>query len=327
MSHHMISHHMISHLIPSHPIPFSLIQYRLPLPYLPSGVPLSCSAAMREFFTCTIFVSWENRWEERNRREDSEWEEIGFRNQSVEGSQTQHVKTSHHPLHTHYPLLPVICLGCFLMEFPMSASSSLWASSSCFSMSMLSQANLARFEHNASAVMSCDVEEEKRDSEKKGEERWFDDRKMWVEVISNGSTSDREEEKREKKLVLLLLLLLLQMKFRVKHDILKAAPASTYRDANTNTSSIWVNYKRPTPTPTPAHVSVCLLLFIVCWLESKCNHLRIVKWSEAKTDCDSPEKIKIPEMFRYNNLSCCNIVFHISIALLCFKYKYAFSLN
>ena len=53
----------------------------------------------------------------------------------------------------------------------MSASSSLWANSSCFSMSMLSQANLARFEHNASAVMSCDVEEEKRDSEKKGEER------------------------------------------------------------------------------------------------------------------------------------------------------------
>jgi hypothetical protein len=39
----------------------------------------------------------------------------------------------------------------------MSASSSLWASSSCFSMSMLSQANLARFEHSASAVMSCDV--------------------------------------------------------------------------------------------------------------------------------------------------------------------------
>ena len=91
--------------------------------------------------------------------------------ESIEGSQTQHVKTSHHPLHTHYPLLPVICLGCFLMEFPMSASSSLWASSSCFSMSMLSQANLARFGHNASAVMSCDVEEEKRDSEKKGEER------------------------------------------------------------------------------------------------------------------------------------------------------------
>lgn len=80
---------------------------------------------------------------------------------------------------------------------------------------------------------------------------------MWVEVISNGSISDREEEKREKKLVLLLFLLLLQMKIRVKHDILKAAPASTYRDANTNTSSIWVNCKR-------LHVSVCLWLLIVC---------------------------------------------------------------